>query len=241
MLNLRYAAIAAVVAVVAVGAWACTPDEYPMEPRYEVVPPEEEPGHLFLYNVRSDVAVTSVTIPGTLVEPNWTPDQSPVLENAWQATVNLDAGTYEYKYVFNTTDGWAGNMCDEGTWGHPDYGNSVDPDNEGSCTGDNASIEITEAGPHTFRYIVPDGVTVTALYLAGSFQGWTPADTPMHETYQLWMPLDPGTYQYKFHFNGADWAGDMCNDMTWGDPDNGYKVDINVQECDSGNGLLTID
>jgi len=241
MLSLRYAAIAAVIAAVAGGAWACTPDEYPTEPRFEVVPPEVEPGHLFLYNIRQDVEVTSVTIPGTLVDPNWTPDQSPALENVWQVTVDLDAGTHQYKYVFNSVDGWAGNMCDEGSWGHPDYGNSVDPDNPGSCDGENASIEITEAGPHTFRYIVPEGVTVTELYVAGSFQGWTPADTPMHETYQLWMPLDPGTYVYKFHFNGTDWAGNMCNDTNWGDPDNGYKVDINVQECDGENASLTID
>jgi hypothetical protein len=236
----KYTIIAGALALVA--AMACTPDEYPTEPRFDVEPPTEEPGHLFKYNVKSDVPVTLVTIPGELVDPNWTPDQSPVLENAWEVTVELSPGTYQYKYVFNSTNGWAGNMCDEGTWGNPNYENSVDPDNPGSCDGENASIEITAAGPHTFRYIVPDGVEVTELYLAGSFQDWTPANSPMRETYQLWMALDPGTYQYKFHFNGDSWAGNMCNDEYWGDPDNDFKVDVNVQECnDGGNAVVTID
>ncbi|MEJ2502866.1 MAG: hypothetical protein P8177_06045 [Gemmatimonadota bacterium] len=239
MSNFRYGTLAGAVALVLLAG--CSPEDYPTEPRYEVIPDTEEPGHLFLYNVRADQPVTSITIPGTLVEPNWTPEESPALDNVWQVTLDLSAGTHEYKYVFNGTDGWAGNMCDEGTWGHPDYEMSVDPDNAGSCNGENAQIEIEEAGPHTFRYIVPEGVTITELYLAGSFQEWTPANSPMHETFQVWLPLDPGTYQYKFHFNGSDWAGNMCNDTNWGDPDNDYKVDINVQSCDGENGSLTID
>lgn len=240
MLNWKNATTAAALAGVML-AGGCTPDEYPTEPRFEVIPDEGPVGHMFVYRVRDDVEVTSVTIPGTLVEPNWTPEESPALENAWQVEVDLPAGTHQYKYVFNTTDGWAGNMCDEGNWGHPDYGNSVDPDNAGSCDGENASIEVEVAGPHVFRYIVPDGVTVTGLYVAGSFQDWTPADTPMYETYQLWMDLDSGSYEYKFHFNGADWAGDMCNDGTWGHPDHDSKVDINVESCNNGNGVVTID
>ncbi len=240
MSNWKYMLTGALLGLVAVGG--CSPADYPTEPRYEVIPDEEEPGHLFLYNVlATTVPVTSITIPGTVVEPNWTPDQSPALDNVWQVTVDMEAGTHQYKYVFNGTDGWAGNMCDEGTWGHPDYENSVDPDNAGSCDGENAVIEIDATGPHTFRYIVPEGVTVTALYVAGSFQGWTPANTPMHETYQLWLPLDPGTYNYKFHFNGDSWAGNMCNDAYWGDPNNGFKIDANVQECDGENAVLTID
>lgn len=239
MSNWKYMAAAALIGLV--GGGACSPGDYPTEPRFEVEPPTEDPGHMFVYNVRPDVPVTSVTIPGTVVEPNWTPEDSPALENVWQVTVDLDAGTYQYKYVFNSTDGWAGNMCDEGTWGHPDYGNSVDPDNPDSCDGENALIEIESSGPHTFRYIVPEGVEVTELYLAGSFQDWTPANTPMGETFQIWMDLEPGTYQYKFHFNGESWAGNMCNDENWGDPDNDFKVDINVQECDGENAVLTIE
>ena len=240
MWNLRRMAAAGLVALVAVAG--CSPDEYPSEPRFDVEPDLGPVGHMFVYNVLPDVDVTSVTIPGTLVEPNWNPAESPALENAWQIVVDMTPGTYEYKYVFNTTDGWAGDMCEEGTWGHPDYGNSVDPDNADSCNGQNAQIEIEEAGPHVFRYIVPDGVTVTAVYLAGSFQGWTPGDSPMYETYQLWMDLEPGTYEYKFHFNGSDWAGNMCNDTNWGDPANGFRVDANGTGCtDGGNGLLTID
>ncbi|MFW6330222.1 MAG: hypothetical protein ACOC3J_00720 [Gemmatimonadota bacterium] len=242
MRNRTYIRIAAAMALVLVGA--CSPDEYPTEPRFEVVPDEEPTGHLFVYNVLEDQPVTSVTIPGTVAEPNWNPEESPELENTWMVTVDLPAGTHEYKYVFND-GGWAGNMCDEGTWGHPDYNNFVDPNGQGCVDGgENAVIEVAEAGPHTFMYIVPEGAPeITQLHVAGSFQGWDPEATPMRETYALWMDLDPGTYEYKFFFNGEHWATNMCNDETWGDPDNGYMVDANGQGCVDGgdNALLTID
>lgn len=236
----RNATIAAVVALVGFGA--CSPDDYPTEPRFEVVPDSGPTGHLFVYNVLDDVAVSSVNLAGSLQDPEWDPGATPMPET-WLVTVELEAGTHEYKYVFNG-DGWAGDMCDEGTWGDPDNGNMVDPDGEGCAEGGNAVIEVDEAGPHTFMYVVWDGAPdITSVNLAGSFQDWDPAATPMAQTYALWVDLEPGTYEYKFVFNGDQWAGDMCNDTNWGDPDNDYMVDANGQECveDGENALLTID
>lgn len=243
MLNLRKTAIAAVAALAGVAVWSCTPDAYPTEPRFEVVPDSGPVGHLFVYNVLADVPVSSVNLAGSMQDPAWSTTDTP-MPNTWLVTLDLDAGTHEYKYVFNG-DGWAGNMCDEGTWGNPDFNNYVDPNGTGCVDGgENAEITIDEAGPHTFMYIVPDGVPeITSLSVAGSFNGWDTGADPMHETYALWLDLDAGTYEYKFVFNGDQWAGDMCNDQTWGDPDNGYMVDANGQGCVDGgqNAELTID
>lgn len=243
MLNFRKMAIAAVAVLVGVGVWACTPDEYPTEPRFEVIPEEGPTGHLFQYNVVPGVAVTSVNLAGSMQDPAWSMSDTP-MPNTWLVTVDLAAGTHEYKYVFNG-DQWAGNMCDEATYGDPDNGNMVDPNGEGCVDGgENAVITVDEAGPHTFMYIVPSTAPeITAVNVAGSFQGWDMAATPMSETYALWMDLDAGTYEYKFVFNGDQWAGDMCNETTWGDPDNGYMVDANGEGCVDGgqNAVLTID
>jgi hypothetical protein len=131
-------------------------------------------------------------------------------------------------------------MCDEASWGHPDYGNAADPDND-NCDGENATITIAEAGPHTFRYIVPAGAdSVASISVAGSFQdpAWTPDVDFMAETFQRRYDLDPGTYQYKFIFDG-NWAGNMCAEATWA---GGGAVDANGSgTCDGENALLTVD
>lgn len=240
MWNSRFRTIAAVAVLVGLGA--CLPDEYPTEPRFEVEPDTTTPGHLFRYNVLEDVPVSSVNLAGSFQD--WDAGATP-MDNVWMATVELEAGTYEYKYVFNGPDGWAGNMCDEQTWGDPDNDYMVDPNGQGCVDGgENAVLEVEESGPHTFMYLVWDGAPeVTSVSVAGSFNEWDAGATPMAETYALWMELDPGEYEYKFVFNGDQWAGDMCNDETWGDPDNGYMVDANGQGCveEGQNALLVIE
>ncbi|MGH7445581.1 MAG: hypothetical protein ACREKM_11915, partial [Longimicrobiales bacterium] len=55
------------------------------------------------------------------------------------------------------------------------------------------------------------------------------------------VELDADTYEYKYVFNGDGWASNMCNDPTWGDPDNGGKVDPDVAEClNGGNGVRVV-
>jgi hypothetical protein len=194
-------------------------------------------GHTFLYMVPAGVDVEVVTVTGSFQDPQWQPDAD-TMTNIWEYTVDLAPGTYQYKYVFNTASGWAGNMCDEPTWGHPDFGNAADPDNDNCVSGgQDAEITITEAGPHTFRYIVPAGVdSIGSISVAGSFQqptAWQPHVDFMSETFQRRFDIAPGTYQYKFRFDG-NWAGDMCNETTYGHPANDNDVDWNGEGCVEG-------
>lgn len=225
---------------------ACTPDEYPTEPRFEVIPDLADPGHLFVYNVLEGVEVSTVNLAGSLQDPVWNAENTP-MPKAWLLTTELPAGTHEYKFVFNG-DQWAGNMCNETTWGDPDNAYMVDANGTGCVDGgENAAITMDATGPHTFMYVVPAGApAITSVHVAGSFQTpevWQATATPLDETFALWVDLDPGTYEYKFVFNGDQWAGNMCNETTWGDPDNAYMVDANGQGCVDGgeNALLTID
>lgn len=239
MWNWRYAAAATVAGLMVAGG--CLPDEYPVEPRFEVIPDEGPVGHFFQYNVLADVPVTSVNLAGSMQDPQWNMENTP-MPNTWLITVDLPAGEHQYKFVFNG-DGWASNMCDDPTWGDPANDNKVDPAVT-ECSGDgNAILELDQAETHTFLYVVPEGVAeITSVNLAGSFQGWNNTADPMRETYALWLDLEPGDYEYKFVFNGDQWAGNMCNDTNWGDPENDYMVDANGQGCaDGGNATLTID
>ncbi|HUF13735.1 MAG TPA: hypothetical protein VMN78_11590 [Longimicrobiales bacterium] len=198
-------------------------------------------GHTFLYIVPEGVGVEVVTAAGTFQPEGaqWN-NTSDTLSNIWTYTVDMEPGTYQYKYQFNETNGWAGNMCDEATWGHPDYGNAVDPDND-NCDGENAVITITDAGPHTFRYIVPAGVgDITQITVAGEFQDpqWTPGVDFFMETFTRTYALDAGTYEYKFIFDG-NWAGNMCAEGTYAD---GGMADANGSgTCNGENAVLTID
>ena len=201
------------------------------------------PGHTFLY-IPTIKDVQVVTVAGTFQPAGgqWN-NQTDTLDNIWEYTVDLEAGTYQYKYQFNETNGWAGNMCDEANWGNPEFGNAVDPDND-NCQGEHASITIEEDGPHTVRYIVPAGQDSSSqITIAGEFQDapWTPGVDFFTETFQRTYALAPGTYEYKFIFDG-DWGNNMCEDTEYGDPDNSFINDANNGECvEGGNGLLTID
>ena len=236
------------VALVALAGAGCFPEDYPTEARFDPPPiPIELPdGELFMYTPPAGVAeITSLSI-AFVTDTDTTYERMFALaDGRWALGLeDLEPGIHAYKYVFNG-DQWAGNMCNEGTWGDPDNGGMVDPNGTGCASGgENAVIEVDEAGPHTFMYIVPASApAITSVNVAGSFQGWSTSATPMDETYALWVDLEEGSYEYKFVFNGDQWAGDMCNDATWGDPDNGFQVDANGQGCVSGGGnaVLTID
>ena len=206
-----------------------------------IVGTPEPAGHTFLYIVPDSVDVDVVTVAGTFQPEGaqWN-NQSDTLTNIWTYTVDLEPGTYQYKYQFNETNGWAGNMCDEGTWGNPEFGNAVDPDND-NCNGENAVITIEDAGPHTFRYIVPDSAgPITQITIAGEFQEaqWTPGVDFFQETFQRHYDLEPGTYEYKFIFDG-NWAGSMCQSDQWAE---GGPIDANGDgTCNGENATLLIE
>ena len=81
--------------------------------------------------------------------------------------------------------------------------------------------------PIVFTYVpATGGPDITAIAVRGSFNNWgDPTDLEMTEqndgTWRAEIVLDPGTYQYKYYFNGTTWADNMCADGTWGNPPGG--------------------
>jgi 1,4-alpha-glucan branching enzyme len=63
-----------------------------------------------------------------------------------------------------------------------------------------------------FEYFDPSAQVVA---LVGDFNRWSPGGKPMkRDAGGLWsvkVPLDPGTYQYKFVVNGERWEEDPLN------------------------------
>ena len=57
-------------------------------------------------------------------------------------------------------------------------------------------------------------VSENGVHLAGSFQGWDPAGTPMMDngdgTWSVTVEMEPGTYEFKF-INSNDWDGNEEN------------------------------
>ncbi len=97
---------------------------------------------------------------------------------------------------------------------------------------------------HVFTYVPrADGPAITSIVVRGSFNDWSGNDLAMVEqadgSWEVTRTLDPGTYEYKYVFNGEQWAGNMCADGTWGNPAGG-AVDPNVQDCNGENALLVI-
>jgi hypothetical protein len=234
---------------------ACTPDDVTFEPPpYQVEPPPPPPeyqiAHTFRYIPHDDTQeVTSIEVRGGFNgwgggEPFFMTEQA---NGVWSVTVPFDAdSTYEYKYVFNGPNGWAGNMCAEDVWGNPP-GGPVDPDNDNCADGGNAILVVDPDGPpaHTFRYI-PHETTeeITWLVVRGQFNGWGDGDIiRMIEHEGIWrvtVGLEPGTYEYKYVFNDTNgWAGNMCAEDRWGNPPGG-PVDPDNDNCaDGGNAILT--
>lgn len=94
----------------------------------------------------------------------------------------------------------------------------------------------------TFTYVKPaNAPAVNSVNLAGSFNNWSTTAQAMTKqadgSWKATIPLARGTYQYKFVMNGNQWPNNMCNDPTWGDPNNAGKVDATVTTCaDDNNG-----
>jgi hypothetical protein len=96
--------------------------------------------HTFSYVPHAETPeVESIVVRGSF--NGWSGNAMRMTEHGgtWSVTTGLASGRYEYKYVFNG-EGWAGNMCGDGTWGNPP-GGKVDP-NVAECAGENAVLEI---------------------------------------------------------------------------------------------------
>jgi hypothetical protein len=247
MRSLQKSVVAVLALAVMVGCdrdFAFEPPPYQVEP--PPPPPEYQIAHTFTYVPHEDGPdIESIVVRGEF-EDFWSGNRlrMTLYEGVWSVTVPLEGGeSYQYKYVFNG-ENWAGNMCAEGTWGNPP-GGPVDP-NIQECDGENGVLVVDPEGlpAHTFEYIPhEDTPEIESIVVRGEFQDFWSGNrlrmTLWEDTWSVTVGLEPGRYQYKYVFNGENWAGNMCAEGTWGNPPGG-PVDPNIQECDGENGVLEI-
>ena len=82
------------------------------------------------------------------------------------------------------------------------------------CFNSCSSCVLPLAVTFTVDMTVVTAVSDLGVHLAGSFQGWTPADTPMSDngdgTWSVTLEMAPGTYEFKF-VNSNAWDGNEEN------------------------------
>lgn len=108
--------------MLAVTAAACGGDDPTGIPKNN-----QNQGHVFTFRAPAGQTVSSVSVAGSFNE--WKTTALPMTKQAdgtWKATLKLDPGTYQYKFVING-DVWVQNMCNDPTWGDPAKGGKVDP------------------------------------------------------------------------------------------------------------------
>ena len=163
------------------------------------------------------------------------------------ATVDLPAGTYEYKFVLEdtawltdpsnplTADDGQGNtnsVLRLGTGGGtvataaPTAAPKIVP-----CP--SVAIEPLGQGHNrvTFRHRAVDGTT--SVSLAGSFNGWDVAKNPMTRTdgeHVATVELNDGKHFYKFFEDGERWVADPRNPVTAEDGMGGLNSVLRIGE-----------
>ncbi|MEY4329783.1 MAG: hypothetical protein RL609_531 [Bacteroidota bacterium] len=129
-------------------------------------------------------------------------------DNIWEITINLAAGTYEYKF---TADGWnqqenltPGSPCTVTNFGYTNRSLNVTGDTVLPVVCWGACSLCSNVYPVTFKV---DMNTVTSAYvlptLNGSFNGWSGNANPLSDAnndgiFETTIQLAPGTYEYKF-------------------------------------------
>lgn len=154
----------------------------------------------------------------------WNPSSTPMTnlyDKVYQATVTILSGTYiEYKFINgNTFDGKESVPPDcgvpDGFGGYNRYFTVPDINialptvcfsSCNPCEPPLPDVEVTFRVDMSYQIVSPQGV-----HLAGTFQGWNPAATPMQHAgnniYQVTLLLPQGsTHEYKF-INGNTFAG----------------------------------
>ena len=119
------------------------------------------------------------------------------------------------------------------------------------CGGDDEIVDPITAQDHTFVFEPhANNPDISSIVVRGSMNEWAGDDIALtlqaNGNWSVTTELEPGEYQYKYVFNGDQWASNMCDDATWGNPDNDGKIDPNVVTCvDDGfggqNATLVID
>jgi hypothetical protein len=140
------------------------------------------------------------------------------LDGVWELAIELEPGTYEYKFAYDT---WAGqetlvpgSSCTLTTGEFTNRVLNVTQDEElpvvcwGSCT----TCEENE-GPYNIVFSVDMNLVTesfTTPEVNGTFNNWCGGCAPMSDddgdgVWTLTIPLSAGTYEYKFAYD--TWAG----------------------------------
>lgn len=128
-------------------------------------PDDDEPteGHVFTYARPSSApAIQSVSVRGAFND--WGEARmAQKLDGSWSVTVDLDDGTYQYKFFIN--DAWPTDMCHDQTWGHSQHDHWIDP-SAAACVEDghggrNAVVVIGDSADVAFRHSSADPAHVS--------------------------------------------------------------------------------
>ncbi|NNM33879.1 MAG: hypothetical protein HKO53_12470, partial [Gemmatimonadetes bacterium] len=166
-------------------------------------------------------------------------------DGVWVATLDLDAGSYQYKFVVDGNwmpDPSATATADDGFGGENSIvqvsGDAlvIGPDGSGGGA-PSPPRETAPAGAREVRFLckADDGATV---HLAGDFNQWSDSAQKMEKAadgvFQAVLPLTPGRYQYKFVIGGS-WKEDPHARAF---QDDGFGGQNSVVEVAAGDGIL---
>ena len=141
--------------------------------------------------------------------------------NVYSYTVELEAGTYQYKYVVNGnwyTDPFNKETADDGS-GNTNSTFTVTASGGGSTTpdtpvnpnpGTTVTSPVVEGNKVTFNYA---SSTASKVEVFGNFNGWDGGFemTKDGDVFTYTMELPNGEYEYKFQIDGIEWILDPAN------------------------------
>ncbi len=153
----------------------------------------------------------------------WEPSLSSMTEmanNVWEYTLSIPNGMYEYKFVLDNT--WDnGSESITGACGPGNSNRSLDVNGDATvefcynaCTACGVTVPTSSVTLQVdMNNMITQFGTPSTVSVAGSFQGWTPGDTPMTDAnsdgiYEVTVEIEQNTtQQYKFIFGDA-WGYD---------------------------------
>lgn len=156
-------------------------------------------------------AVQEISVAGEFND--WTPGKNAMTDldgdGEYDATLQLTAGEYQYKFVING-DQWVQDTEHEDGAMDDGFGgaNSIVVVGGGQAAPVSAATARPEGEGVLFVYEGP----AQSVNLAGEFNDWSTTADPMAQTddgsWQLIKPLPAGKYAYKFVIDGTNWKED---------------------------------